>query len=69
MEPVIDAEARDGNFVVIIKTLLPGNQRVTDHAIPVKAGNQVEAIARAIEEWKDKTSPDLFQAVDIKKVK
>ena len=68
---IIDAEASqtdDHTYIVTIKILMPSNQKVTDYPISVKAGDQVEALARAYEEWDEKTNRDNFVGTDIKKV-
>lgn len=71
MSEIIDAEKDypSYNYVVTITILMPSNQKSTQYPITVKAGDQIEAMARAIEEWKDKTNPDVFQNIDVKKVK
>jgi hypothetical protein len=69
MKDIIDAEAKDQSYTVTITILMPSNQKATLYPITVKAGDQIEAMARAIEEWKEKTSPENFQTVDVKKVK
>lgn len=71
MEPIIDAEATQNDehtYIVTIRILMPSNQKVTDYPITVTAGDQVEALARAYEEWDEKTNRDNFVGTDIKKV-
>ena len=64
-----DADCPQNSYVVTITILMPGNQKATLYPIAVKAGDQIEAMAKALEEWKEKTNPDVFQNIDIKKVK
>ena len=69
MNEIIDADCPVNNYVVTITILMPSNQKATLYPITVQAGDQIEAMARALEEWKDKTSSDMFQNIDIRKVK
>ena len=72
MNGIIDAEANDlkeQSYIVTIKVLMPSNQKATDYVITVKAGDQIEAMARAYAEWDDKTDRAAFLGTDIKKVK
>ena len=72
MNEIIDAEANDlkeHGYIVTIKVLMPSNQKATDYIITVKAGDQIEAMARAYAEWDDKTDRAAFLSTDIKKVK
>ena len=55
--------------MVTITILMPSNQKATLYPITVQAGDQIEAMARAFKEWKEKTNSDMFQNIDIKKVK
>ena len=48
--PVFDYEAD-------IVVQMPGNAKPSTYRIPVKAGDPVEATARAIDEWKTRTEP------------
>ena len=66
---IIDADCPANNYVVTITILMPSNQKATLYPITVQAGDQIEAMARAFEEWKEKTNSDMFQNIDIKKVK
>lgn len=71
MTGIIDAEANQNDmhtYVVTIKILMPTNQKVTDYSFTVKAGDQVEAMARAYSEWDDATDRMAFVSTDIKKV-
>ena len=72
MNEIIDAEANDlkeHGYIVTIKILMPSNQKMTEYPISVKAGDQIEAMARAYAEWDDKTDRAVFLSTDIKKVK
>jgi len=72
MNEIIDAEANDlkeQSYIVTIKILMPSNQKMTEYPISVKAGDQIEAMARAYAEWDDKTDRAAFLSTDIKKVK
>jgi hypothetical protein len=67
--PIIDAEAKDQSYIVTIKILMPGNSSATSHSITVKAGDQIEAMAKAYAVWDDGTNRAVFLGTDIKKVK
>ena len=66
---IIDADCPANNYVVTITIQMPTNLKATVYPISVRAGDQIEAMAKALEEWKEKTNPDVFQNIDIKKVK
>ena len=71
MNEIIDAEAdpSDNSYDVTIKLLMPSNQKITEYSFSVRAGDQIEAMAKAYAEWDDKTDRSAFISTDIKKVK
>ena len=58
----------ENEYEATIKVLMPSNQKVTDYKIVVTAGNQVDAMGKVLKEWTERTSPDNFQSIDIKKI-
>jgi hypothetical protein len=67
--PIIDAESREDTYVVTIETVVPGNLKSAKYPITVKAGDQIEAMAKAYAVWDDGTNRAAFLGTDIKKVK
>jgi len=47
---------QEKTYEATIEVLLPSNQKVTSYKLTVKAGDPVEATARAIAAWDDATS-------------
>ena len=55
-------------YEAVIKVLMPSNSKVTDYKIVVSANSQLDAMAKVLKEWTDRTNPDNFQSIDIKKL-
>lgn len=52
-----DADFPDKDYEATFDMLIPGNQKSTSHRIVVQAGEPIEAMAKAIDEWIVRTKP------------
>ena len=66
-KPVPDFPDKD--YEATFDMLIPGNQKSTSHRIVVQAGEPIEAMAKAIDEWKTRTDPTDVRIKEITKEK
>jgi len=66
-EPVAKVpDVKDKEYEATFNVLMPSNVKTTTYKITVKAGDQVEAMARAIDAWKAGTEPTDVQIKELK---
>ena len=68
-DSISNPDAPDKDYEATFDVLMPGNAKATSYKITVQASEPIEAMAKAIDEWKKRTEPSDVRVKEIKEGK